>query len=85
MTWSPSTGTEPVPTRRSKALIPPELLRSKNSVFGEAGYAKRAVDMEAMEPYKTTLLVVNERVVAVVAVERLVFSAGDKNRRIGLW
>lgn len=31
MTWSPSEGTSPEPTRRSKALTPPELGSSKNS------------------------------------------------------
>ena len=62
-TWSPSSGTEPEPIRRSKALTPPESGRSKKSAIAAAAAAghervgiESTVDKEMMDKDRALLV-----------------------------
>ncbi|KAF3452801.1 hypothetical protein FNV43_RR03234 [Rhamnella rubrinervis] len=60
MTWSPSEGTSPEPTRRSKALTPPELGSSKNSYmadFEEEEGANDKINAEVIQRDNALLVV----------------------------
>ena len=60
MTWSPSEGTSPEPTRRSKALTPPELGSSKNSDmadFEEEELANDKINAQVIERDNALLVV----------------------------
>lgn len=87
ITWSPSEGTSPVPTRRSKALTPPELGSSKNSAAadfeGVVTVKPNVVEIKAVD--KTSLLVrLDDDEVAEVMLgrtERTVEWSGGREHR----